>query len=172
MSDLQAVFVRRKLGPRKPGGRRGVGMATLVRTALLAAGLTCMAVALVPASRAAGEAMGPKVPDGWTFELPDGDVAQGEAVFMKMRCFTCHVSRAQVPDAPTVATGTGPTLGPGYAALPKEYLAEAIIRAHKVVAAPGYEMKKHVAGMGNYNYFMTVDELINLVAYLKSGKEK
>jgi hypothetical protein len=33
-------------------------------------------------------------------------------------------------------------------------------------------MKKHVAGMGNYNYFMTVDELINLVAYLKSGKEK
>jgi mono/diheme cytochrome c family protein len=159
----------RRVEPRSERSRevapeKRVASVRLVAATLIA--FTFVAATALHASEAS--AAGPSVPEGWTFSLPDGDAAQGEAAFMKMRCFTCHVSRAKVPDAPTVAMGKGPTLGHGYAKLPKEYLAESIIRAHKVVVAPGYEMRGDAAGMGNYNYFMTVEELIDLVAYLRA----
>lgn len=54
-----------------------------------------------------------------------------------------------------------------YAVLPKEYLAESIIKFHTVVAAPGYALKEGRAAMGEYNHFLTVQELTDLVAFLK-----
>lgn len=68
---------------------------------------------------------------------------------------------------PTGAGGIGPDLS-NYGTLPKEYLAESIVKAHTVVAAPGYAMKEGKAGMGNYNHFMTIQEIIDLVAFLKN----
>jgi hypothetical protein len=53
--------------------------------------------------------------------------------------------------------------------LPKEYLASSIIKMHPVVAAPGYTVKEGKAALGNYNHFLTVQELIDLVAFLKHG---
>lgn len=64
--------------------------------------------------------------------------------------------------------GAGPDLK-GYAALPKEYLAESIVKSHTVVAAPGYTVKEGRAAMGEYNHFLTVQELVDLVAFLKQG---
>ena len=110
----------------------------------------------------------PKVPEGWRFELPAGDADDGKAVFMKMRCFTCHAVRVPGEPAPADMGDVGPALGSGYAKLPAEYLAESIMKAHAVVAAPGYRPREDVAGMGNYNYFLTVQELLDLVAFLKS----
>jgi hypothetical protein len=52
---------------------------------------------------------------------------------------------------------------------PKEYLAESIINAHTVVAVPGYIVKEGKASMGNYNHFMTIQEMIDLVAFLRHG---
>ena len=43
--------------------------------------------------------------------------------------------------------GAGPDLN-GYSVLPKEYLAESIIKFHSVVAAPGYSVKEGRASMG------------------------
>ena len=62
--------------------------------------------------------------------------------------------------------GAGPDLN-GYSVLPKEYLAESIIKFHSVVAAPGYSVKEGRASMGEYNQFLTVQELVDLVAFLK-----
>jgi hypothetical protein len=59
-----------------------------------------------------------------------------------------------------------------YSALPKEYLAESIIKAHTIVAAPGYTIKEGKASMGNYNHFMTIQEMIDIVAFLKHGLGK
>ena len=56
--------------------------------------------------------------------------------------------------------------------LPKEYLAESIIKAHRVVAAPGYTVKEGKASMSNYNHFMTIQEVIDIVAFLKHGVGK
>ena len=36
-------------------------------------------------------------------------------------------------------------------------------------AEPGYTVKDGKAAMGNYNHFLTVQELIDLVAFLKQG---
>ena len=113
----------------------------------------------------------PQVPPGWSFSLPDGNAKSGQAVFVQMECYSCH--RIKIPGEafPADSGGIGPDLTPGYAQLPKEYLAEAIIKAHTVVAAPGYEVKAGQAGMGKYNHFLTVQELTDLVAFLKQPRE-
>ena len=56
-----------------------------------------------------------------------------------------------------------------YAVLPKEYLAESIIKSHTVVAAPGYAVKEGRAAMGEYNHFLTVQEVI-MAAILQQGE--
>jgi sulfur-oxidizing protein SoxX len=109
----------------------------------------------------------PQVPPGWSFSLPDGNAKSGQTVFMKMECYSCHRITIPGETIPAKPAGIGPDLTSGYGRLPKEYLAEAIIKAHTVVAAPGYVMKDGLAGMGNYNHFLTVQELIDLVAFLK-----
>jgi len=53
----------------------------------------------------------------------------------------------------------------------EEYLVESIIKAHTVVAAPGYTVEEGKAAMGNYNHFMTIQEMIDLVAFLKQGTD-
>lgn len=116
---------------------------------------------------AANAPSAPKVPQGWKFTLPDGDANAGKTVFLHTKCYSCHtleVSGEKLP-APR-SKGAGPNLN-GYAALPKEYLAEAIIKFHPVVAAPGYVVKEGRAAMGEYNHFLTVQEVIDLVAFLK-----
>jgi hypothetical protein len=40
------------------------------------------------------------------------------------------------------------------------------------VAAPGYAFKGGKASMGNYNHFMTIQEMIDIVAFLKHGLGK
>ena len=133
-----------------------------------------VAVLLAMASLAmAGEAPAhkPQVPPGWSFSFPDGNAKSGQTVFMRMECYSCHHIAIPGEKLPAKPAGIGPDLTPAYARLPKDYLAEAIIKAHTVVAAPGYVMKDGLAGMGNYNHFLTVQELIDLVAFLKRGPD-
>ena len=113
----------------------------------------------------------PVVPPGWSFSFPDGNANSGQTVFIQMECYSCHHITIPGQKLPAKPAGIGPDLTSGYAGLPKEYLAEAIIKAHTVVAAPGYVMKDGLAGMGNYNHFLTVQELIDLVAFLKRGPD-
>lgn len=120
--------------------------------------LACVVACIMGVATAqAGKATAPKVPKGWKFSFPDGDARTGGVLFLRMECYSCHTGGA---------AGVGPDLT-GYSYLPKEYLAESIIKVHTVVAAPGYVVKKGKAGMGNYNHFLTVQELIDLVAFLK-----
>jgi hypothetical protein len=132
----------------------GLAIAVLVTVAMVAEG------GEAPASK-------PRVPPGWSFSFPDGNAKSGQAVFMQMECYSCHRITIPGEKLPTNSGGIGPDLTTGYAQLPKEYLAEAIIKAHTVVAAPGYEVKAGQAGMGKYNHFLTVQELTDLVAFLK-----
>jgi len=112
----------------------------------------------------------PSVPKGWKFSFPDGDPKAGKTVFMNMQCYSCHTIVIPGEKLPSGAGGVGPDLA-GYSALPKEYLAESIIKAHTVVAAPGYAVKEGKASMGNYNHFMTIQEMIDLVAFLRQGAD-
>jgi cytochrome c len=120
-------------------------------------------------SSAASAPAAPKVPQGWKFTFPDGDVKAGKTVFLNMKCYSCHaidIPGEKLP--PSRSKGAGPELT-SYSALPNEYLAESIIKRHTIVAAPGYTVKEGRAAMGEYNHFLTVQELVDLVAFLKQG---
>ena len=91
----------------------------------------------------------PKVPQGWKFTFPDGDPKAGKTVFMNMQCYSCHAIQLPRESLAPPAGRVGPDLT-GYFALPKEYLAESIIKAPTRVAAPGYTVKAGKAAMGNY----------------------
>ena len=137
----------------------------------MAAFLVVGSLALGGISGAASAPSAPKVPQGWKFSMPDGDAKAGKAIFLSMKCYSCHtmeITGEKLP--PSRSKGAGPALG-GYSVLPKEYLAEAIIKFHTVVAAPGYTVKEGRAAMGEYNHFLTVQELIDLVAFLKQGSQ-
>jgi cytochrome c2 len=133
-------------------------------------GISVFAISIVLSSLAWGAAAStpPKIPSGWKFSLPDGDARSGKSVFLNMKCYSCHA--IEIPGEKLVmrSKGAGPELN-GYSVLPKEYLAESIIKFHTVVAAPGYTVKEGRAAMGEYNHFLTVQELVDLVAFLKQG---
>ena len=135
---------------------------------IIASVLAVLLLAGTAVSWAAGAPATPKVPKGWKFTFPDGDAKAGKIVFISMKCYSCHA--VEIPGEKLVSRskGAGPDLN-GYSALPNEYLAESIIKRHTIVAAPGYAVKEGRATMGEYNHFLTVQELIDLVAFLKQG---
>lgn len=112
-----------------------------------------------------------QVPANWVFTMPEGDARAGHETFMRMQCYTCHTIDLASDSLPPESGGIGPELTYAYAKLPEEYLAESIIKAHAVVAAPDYQRKEGIGGMGNYNDFLTVKELTDLVAFLKARRE-
>ena len=136
---------------------------------LFATCVVAISIAVTSLTGAAAAPTTPKVPQGWKFTFPDGDAKAGKTVFLNMKCYSCHAT--EIPGEklpPSRSRGAGPALT-GYSALPKEYLAESIIKPHTIVAAPGYKVKEGRAAMGEYNHFLSVQELIDLVAFLKHG---
>ena len=118
---------------------------------------------------------GPKSGKGFT--LPDGDVSNGQAVFVSMQCSACHtvagIDRPQLPedekyDVTVKLGGEVPRI--------KTYgqLVTSIVNpSHKL--ATGYPHGEIATGeaskMRNYNDVMTVTELIDLVSFLQSKYE-
>jgi len=107
------------------------------------------------------------VPPGWTFALPQGDPAKGRAVFVRIECYSCHTIRGEsFPREPGQA---GPDLTGMGLHHPVAYFAEAIIHPNRVILiGEGYTGPDGLSTMPNYNEDLTVAELIDLVAYLKS----
>jgi len=135
---------------------------------MLGACVLVISIATTNLAWTAGAPTPPKVPSGWKFSLPDGDRTAGKTVFLNMKCYSCHAIDIPGEKLTVRSKGAGPELN-GYSVLPKEYLAESIIKSHAVVAAPGYSVKEGRASMGEYNHFLAVQELVDLVAFLKQA---
>jgi hypothetical protein len=109
------------------------------------------------------------VPPGWRFTLPAGDPAAGRRVFVDLKCYACHAIKGeQFPLKPGESPTAGPDLTGMAAHHPTEYLVESIVNPSAVlIEGPGY-----VGGDGRSvmpaSPDMTVAQLIDLVAYLKS----
>jgi mono/diheme cytochrome c family protein len=109
---------------------------------------------------------------GAGFRLPDGDANQGREVFLYMQCNQCHtIAGTELPTIP-FADPAYVELG-GKVATVKTYggLVTSIINpSHRL--APGYAKEKvsenGKSNMYTYNRHMTVQELIDLVAFLQS----
>lgn len=109
-------------------------------------------------------------PPGWRFRIPKGDVADGRKAFVKMECFACHnIDGEKFPklaeDPAKVGpdlTGMGPMHGDG------AYFFESIVNPSRIIVkGPGY-IKNGLSVMPSYADSMTLQEAVDLVAYLKS----
>ncbi|MBI2177097.1 MAG: c-type cytochrome [Candidatus Tectomicrobia bacterium] len=110
------------------------------------------------------------VPKGWRFLLPKGDAPAGREVFVKMECYSCHVVKGEkFPTSSSREPGKGTELTGIGGAHPPEYFFEALLNPNRVIIqGPGYSDKQGLSTMPNYNDVMTLEEAVNLVAYLKS----
>jgi mono/diheme cytochrome c family protein len=108
------------------------------------------------------------VPPGWQFTLPMGEPAAGREVFITMQCYTCHnVAGEHFPDHPP--RDVGPDLTGMGAHHPAAYLAESILHPNAVIiTGQGYTGPDGLSRMPEYNSSLTIAQLIDLVAYLKS----
>jgi mono/diheme cytochrome c family protein len=110
------------------------------------------------------------VPPGWKFSLPPGNAAAGRKVFIDLGCYSCHeVKGEQFPTKPGEKRDAGPELTGVGSAHPTEYFAEAIVNPNSVVLeGPGFTGPDGLSKMPTFNEDMTVAQLIDLIAYLKS----
>jgi mono/diheme cytochrome c family protein len=110
------------------------------------------------------------VPRGWTFTLPAGDAARGRQVFADLECYKCHrIAGESFPAAELGSRDAGPDLtgmGAGHSA---EYFAESILSPNAViVTGPGHTGPDGLSTMPGYADSLSVAQLVDLVAFLKS----
>lgn len=110
-------------------------------------------------------------PAGWKFTWPKGDPAKGREVFRKLECYSCHEVRGEPFPAATERDKVGPELSAMGPLHEPEYFAEAIVNPKAVVEkGKGYEAADGSSKMPSYNDAVTVQEVIDLVAFLHSLK--
>jgi mono/diheme cytochrome c family protein len=112
------------------------------------------------------------VPKGWKFLMPPGDVAKGREVFVTMECFACHeVKGENFPQTSKRGHEPGPELTGMGSHHPAEYFAESIMNPNRVIVqGAGYTGSDGLSKMPGYGDTMTVQQLVDVVAYLKSLK--
>ena len=110
------------------------------------------------------------VPRGWRFTFPAGDPEGGREVFRAMKCYTCHTIKGENFPPPG---GDEKTAGPELTGMggrhPVEYLAESILVPDAVLLdGPGFTGPDGRSIMPTYEDSLSVTQLIDLVAFLKS----
>lgn len=105
-------------------------------------------------------------------KLPEGDPQVGRETFAKFDCFRCHTIQGE-KFTQDVTGGVGPDLtGIGGIQTPV-YLAESILNPNAaIVAGKGFVGEDGTSKMPSFNEDMTTQELLNLVAFLKTQKGK
>ena len=110
-------------------------------------------------------------PKGWKFTWPKGDPVKGRAVFSKLECYSCHEVRGERFPAPKEKEKVGPELSMMGPLHDVDYFAEAIINPSAVIeTGKGYQGPDGSSKMPSFNDSLTVQELIDLVAFLRAMK--
>jgi mono/diheme cytochrome c family protein len=105
------------------------------------------------------------------FRLPDGDAGKGKAAFVALQCHTCHTVAGETELPAPSSTVKAPVLLGGEVAKVTTYgaLVTSIIHpAHNLSAQLQKEWMEEakLSPMGSFNHVMTVEQMIDLVAYL------
>ena len=123
-----------------------------------------------PAPRRTPEPIRPHVhgtPKGWRFAWPKGDPTKGREVFQKLECYTCHEVRGEPFPPPSDPGRMGPELSAMGPLHPPEYFAESIINPGAVIErGRGFAASDGSSKMPSYRDSLTVEEAVDLVAYL------
>ena len=109
-------------------------------------------------------------PRGWKFKLPSGgDAARGRAVFEKFECYKCHEVKGEKFAAPSQREAIGPELSAMGEHHSTGFLAESIVNPGVYIdKGLGYAAPDGTSKMPSFNDSMTIQELMDVVAYLKS----
>jgi Cu/Ag efflux protein CusF len=136
-------------------------------TILLLVMVTISLLSLLETKSNAGEAE-MHHPQGWRFTMPKGDATKGRAAFEKFECYYCHEVRGErFPDP----VESAPELSQMAPLHPVEFFAESIMNPNAVVPKV-YRESDGKSPMTNFAEKMTVQELIDLSAYLASLKPR
>ena len=92
-------------------------------------------------------------------------------MFIKLECYSCHEVRGEKFPAPTEKGKVGPELSMMGPLHEPEYFAEATINPSAVIEkGKGYQAADGSSKMPSFNDSLSVQELIDLVAFLKALK--
>jgi mono/diheme cytochrome c family protein len=109
------------------------------------------------------------LPPGWKFTMPAGDAQEGRQVFIKMQCFSCHVIQGEIFSDNQKDTRPGPNLTGMGSHHPAEYFAESILEPNEIIIiGPGFTGPDNLSIMPSYRDALTLQQWVDLVAYLKS----
>jgi hypothetical protein len=119
--------------------------------------------------------IGPK--SGHGFRLPDGDIDRGQIVFSELECNACHsVGSVEQPTAASSENRISVKLGGKVTSIQTygQLVTSIVNPSHRLVGRYPAEQVSTADGeslMRNYNDEMTVNQLIDLVAFLQSNYE-
>lgn len=105
----------------------------------------------------------------WKPTWPAGDPGRGREVFTLLECYSCHEVKGGRFPAPDQPGKVGPELSQMGPLHTLEYFFEAIINPSGTIEkGKGYEAADGSSKMPSYNDLLTVQQLIDLVAYLRA----
>jgi hypothetical protein len=123
--------------------------------------LMCAAMGLISTGCAAGGGES----DLAKLVVPAGDAVAGRQAFHDLKCYACHNVPGDADMPKPYSYHRGPDIGPRQADQPPEMLADSIVSPSHVLP-PGE--KGGSSPMGNYRSTMTVEQLIDVVAYIRA----
>src|SRR3970282_2101391 len=107
-------------------------------------------------------------PMGWKLTWPKGDPAKGREAFRNLECYSCHEVKGETFPAPTEEGKVGPELSAMGPLHDPDYFAEALINPSAVIEqGKGFQAPDGSSKMPSFNDSMAVQELIDLVAFLR-----
>jgi hypothetical protein len=104
-----------------------------------------------------------------------GDVEAGRQAFLDLRCTACHAVPSESGFPAPVSANPGPPIDVRLASRDVSYLMASIMTpSHAISTNIGDEMRARLSGvlspMGDFSRVMTVRQLVDLHAYIRSVK--
>ena len=110
-----------------------------------------------------------------TVMLPVGDAQAGRKAFVDLKCTACHAVPSETEFPAPVSANPGPPIDARVAGRDMSYLATSIVSpSHALSSGIDETVRAQLAGvlspMGDFSHTMTVRQLADLHAYLRSVK--
>ncbi len=101
--------------------------------------------------------------------IPLGDAQAGREAYVALSCTSCHAVQGDAELSKPVASIPVPVLGPEHARMSPGKLASAIVSpSHVVSKEVAAKTEGKLSPMGDFSEAMTVRQLVDLVAFIRS----